>query len=87
MRSWRTRRFKKLYEALSKEIQQQADEAYQQWKQDPSYPGLHFEQLTVRKNTYYSVRIGIHYRALARSEPDGFVWFWIGSHEEYNKLI
>jgi hypothetical protein len=35
----------------------------------------------------YSVRIGIHYRALGVREGDDIVWFWVGSHDEYERLI
>ncbi len=35
----------------------------------------------------YSVRVGLSYRALGVKEEDTIIWFWIGSHEEYNKLI
>lgn len=87
MRSWRTSNFKKLYNALPKEVQHQAEEAYRLWRQNPSHPGLYFKQVQARRVTYYSVRIGLHYRALARSEPDGAVWFWIGTHTEYDKML
>jgi len=30
---------------------------------------------------------GAHYRALATEEGDDFIWFWIGNHDEYNRLI
>jgi hypothetical protein len=29
----------------------------------------------------------LSYRALAVEVPDGMVWFWIGSHAEYNEKI
>ena len=35
----------------------------------------------------WSVRIGDHYRALARRDGELVVWFWIGTHEEYNDLV
>ena len=35
----------------------------------------------------WSVRVGLHYRALGVSAPDGIVWFWLGSHTEYERLI
>jgi hypothetical protein len=38
-------------------------------------------------NPIYSVRIGLHYRALGLKEDDTIIWFWIGSHAEYDKLI
>lgn len=31
--------------------------------------------------------VGIHYRALAVGVEDGMLWFWIGSHADYDKLI
>ncbi len=35
----------------------------------------------------WSARIGDHYRALAQKDSDVFVWFWIGTHEDYNNLL
>jgi hypothetical protein len=34
-----------------------------------------------------AVRIGLQYRALAIETGDDLLWFWIGSHSEYDKLI
>ncbi len=28
----------------------------------------------------------IHYRAIGHFVKDGFLWEWIGTHEEYNRL-
>jgi len=36
---------------------------------------------------YRSVRVGIRYRALAVEIKDGLLWFWIGSHSEYDKIV
>ncbi len=36
---------------------------------------------------YWSVRVGLHYRAVAVEVLGGLLWFWIGSHEDYNKLM
>jgi hypothetical protein len=35
---------------------------------------------------YWSVRVGIHYRALAVKEGDDMIWFWIGTHSKYDQL-
>jgi hypothetical protein len=35
----------------------------------------------------YSVRIGLHYRAVGLLEDDVMLWFFIGSHEDYNHLL
>jgi hypothetical protein len=36
---------------------------------------------------YSSVRVGLHYRALAVQIPEGLLWFWIGTHDEYQRMI
>jgi len=35
----------------------------------------------------WSVRINDAYRALAVREGDVFYWFWIGAHDQYERLI
>ncbi|MGC1393797.1 MAG: hypothetical protein WA828_05910 [Coleofasciculaceae cyanobacterium] len=36
---------------------------------------------------YLSVRAGQGYRALGLEVEKGILWFWIGSHATYDKLI
>ena len=31
-------------------------------------------------------RVGIHYRAIGHFVKDGFLWEWIGTHGEYDRL-
>ena len=59
------------------------DRNYEILKENPKHPSLHFKKI----GRYWSVRAGIHYRALAVEVEDGLLWFWIGSHAEYDKLI
>ena len=88
MKSTRTRQFHKQFHALSAEVQRDARAAYQQFVKDPLYPGLHLESVQGKQGrTYYSVRVGLHYRALAERLPDTWLWFWIGTHAEYDKLL
>jgi len=35
----------------------------------------------------WSVRIGLHYRALAIEDDEDLLWIWIGSHAEYDRLL
>jgi hypothetical protein len=35
---------------------------------------------------FWSVRAGIHHRALGVEHENGVVWFWIGTHAEYDRL-
>ncbi|MBF0229695.1 MAG: hypothetical protein HQK63_08930 [Desulfamplus sp.] len=79
--------FKKHFEALPEQIKNQATEAYKIWKKNPFDKSLNVKQLYPSK-PIYSVRITLNWRALGyREGKDTVIWFWIGSHEEYNKLI
>ncbi len=69
------------YRALPPEIQILADRAFAQLKADPRHPSLHF-----KKAGWWS-RVGLHYRALAVEVRHGVLWFWIGSHAEYDRLV
>ena len=86
MKSRRTSEFHDLYNRLPKGIQKRADKAYQLFEADSNHPGLNFEQLE-HDPVWYSARITIHYRALCTHKGDTYVWFWIGHHTEYDKLI
>lgn len=68
---------------LSAEVQRLADENYQFLEQDSSHPSLHFEKV----GKFWSVRVGIHHRALAVEDGADVVGFWIGRHDEYERLI
>jgi hypothetical protein len=68
---------------LPSEVRDLADHAYARLKQDPRHPSLHFKKVA----RFWSVRVGAHYRALAVDAPDGLVWFWIGSHADYDRLL
>jgi hypothetical protein len=35
----------------------------------------------------FSARIGLEYRALAVMNKDRIVWYWIGSHSDYDRLV
>jgi hypothetical protein len=71
------------YEALPPAIRKLADANYELLKRDPRHPSLQFKKV----GRYWSVRIGLRYRALAADVDGGYLWFWIGSHAEYDKMI
>lgn len=71
------------YGQLPVETQRLADKNFELLKNDPSHPSLQFK----KAGKVWSARIGIGYRALAVQVPDGFLWVWIGSHAEYDKLV
>ena len=75
--------FWQLHKDLPISIQKTADRNYQILKKNPKHPSLHFKKI----GKYRSVRIGIHYRALAVETGKDLLWFWIGSHAKYDELI
>jgi hypothetical protein len=77
------RRFWKAFEKLPAAVQDLAREKYAMWKRDPFHPSLEFEE---RRNNVCVVRIGDRYRALGLREGDTVLWFWIGTHEDYNRF-
>ena len=71
------------YKELPEDIQRVADANYEMLRANSRHPSLHFK----RVGRLWSVRVGIDYRALAVDGDDGLVWFWIGSHAEYDRII
>lgn len=86
MRSRTTSRFRKAYDRLPERIRRQAKEAYALFESDPRHPSLRYKKVHPKK-TICSVRISQSYRALGILHGNDMVWFWIGSHEDYEKMI
>ncbi len=78
--------FWRRYRQLPKEVQELADKNYKLLGTDPQHPSLHLKRVGTA-GQLWSVRAGIHYRALGLEKPEGIVWFWIGSHAEYDELL
>jgi hypothetical protein len=83
MKSSTTPDFWKSYSRLSPEVRRRAKKAYQVWKANPRHPSLRFKKV----GQVWSIRIGAGFRAVALLEGETFFWFWIGSHDEYEKLL
>lgn len=74
------------YESLNKSIKIRARKAYKLWQQNPFHPSLHFKCID-RAEKIWSVRITLSYRALGIFEGDTVTWFWIGSHDDYERYF
>ena len=83
MRHFASPDFWSCYHRLPRQVQELADANYELLKTYPSHPSLHFKKIA----KYRAVRVGLHYRALAIEVPEGLLWFWIGSHSEYDKIL
>lgn len=86
MKSITTSQFWKNYDQLPEEVKIRADSAYELWQINPNAHGLYFKRVGKRKPVY-SVRVGSGYRSLGILEGDAVVWFWIGTHDEYERIL
>jgi hypothetical protein len=86
MTSKASRRFWKLYSALPEAAKRLANKNYRLWRDNAGHPSLDFKRLGGHGERF-SIRVGDHYRALGRKTEHGVEWVWIGTHEEYNKLV
>ncbi len=78
-----TSKFWKCYHQLPDKIRDVADKNFALLKDNPSHPSLQFKKV----GSFRSARVGSSYRALAVDREYGYLWFWIGPHHEYDKII
>lgn len=78
-----SREFWQLLNELPLPIQTLARKNFDLLKDDPSHPSLNFK----RVGRLHSARIGLRYRVLGVESPEGVLWFWIGSHADYDKIL
>jgi hypothetical protein len=78
-----TPRFWQRYNALPESVRRTADRCFELLQRDPNHPSLHFKKI----GRFWSVRAGLSHRALGVEIEAGILWFWIGIHAEYVRLI
>jgi hypothetical protein len=86
MRSRATPRFWAAYRELPAEIRLRAREAYKLFRDNPAHPGLHFKKVHDRE-PIYAARVTRGYRAVGVLDGDEITWFWIGSHDGYDRFL
>jgi hypothetical protein len=67
-------------------VKDKAREAHRQWMENPSHPSLQFKKVHDRYNVY-SARVDLNWRALCTKDGDEFIWFWIGTHADYDRIL
>ncbi len=86
MKSVITKSFRDLLSQLPIDIQEKANDAYLQFQQNLNHPSLRFKKVH-SSLPIYSVRITKNYRAVGQLDGDVVIWFWVGSHREYERLL
>ena len=83
MKHFASSAFWRAYHSLPSHTRGLADKNFILLKENPRHPSLNFKKV----GRFWSVRIGTRYRALGVEVDDGILWFWIGSHADYDALI
>ncbi len=78
-----TNRYWKCLENLPQLVQRKAKKNFELLKQNPSHPSLHFKKV----GEFWSVRAGMNHRTLSVEDGEGYIWVWIGTHDEYERMI
>lgn len=86
MKSQALPQFWRHYSQLPTDIRRRTAKAYRIWRIHPQSPGLQFKRVGKRR-AVYSVRITDAYRVLGLLEGETIYWFWIGAHDEYERII
>ena len=86
MNSHITDKFRKAFAELPADVRKQARQAYRLFIENADHATLRFKSIH-QTRPIFSVRIGLNYRAVGTREGDDIIWYWIGSHADYDKLI
>jgi hypothetical protein len=86
VKSHTSARFRSALDALPARVQQSARRAYRVFLDDPRHPSLQYKQVHPTR-PIFSARVALGYRALCVREGDDLIWFWIGSHSDYDRLL
>ena len=86
MQSQTTRRFRELLASASPAVRDKANDAYRLWSANPEHPSLRFKKVHASL-PIYSIRIDLDWRAVGILREGVVVWFWVGPHSDYEKLL
>ena len=75
--------FRSNFQQLPEAAQRIARRNFERLKENPRHASLRFKKV----GKFWSVRAGLAYRALAVKDGDDFIWVWIGSHADYDRMI
>ena len=64
-------------------MQELAKKNFKLLKANPCHPSLRFKKI----GKLWSVRIELECRALGLDKGNTVHWFWIGHHDEYNRIV
>ena len=83
MRHRTTPRFWERYWSLPNDVRELADKNFRLLQRNPRHPSLQFKKV----GNVWSARVGLAHRALAVEDGEDFLWVWIGTHDDYERMI
>lgn len=83
MKSLATAEFWRHFARLPTDVQQQARKAYRLWRGDPHHNSLRFKKV----GRVWAVRVSRGHRALGLLKEGAIHWFWIGPHDDYERVL
>ena len=86
MKSVTTEKFRSLFASAPPDRQVRIKSAFRLWRENPAHPSLRFKKVHPRLPVY-SARVDLDWRAVGTLEDDTLVWFWVGSHPQYEALL
>jgi len=86
VKSKTTERFREAFARLPERVQRQTRKSYHQFRNNPNHPSLEFKKIHASRNIY-SARVSLGYRALGVVSDDEIIWFWVGSHADYDRIL
>jgi len=86
VKSRTTRQFRDRLAELPRDVRERAQKAYDLFKDNPAHRSLQFKQVHPRR-PIWSARVTGDYRVLGHRDGDEILWFWIGPHAEYDRII
>ena len=83
MRHFASPEFWSRYRQLPEGVRKLADKNFALLKANPRHSSIRLKKV----GTVWSARVGLHYRALGEDHPDGILWYWIGPHGTYDRIM
>lgn len=81
-------RFVRAYGRLPASVQRKVKRAYALFRDNPSHPSLEFKPIRSRAaQRLYSAKVDEQYRVLDTLADGQILWFWVGPHTEYDRLV
>ncbi|QCQ22496.1 hypothetical protein FDQ92_10180 [Desulfoglaeba alkanexedens ALDC] len=65
------------------ETRKLADKNFKLLKENSSHPSLQFKKI----GELWSARVDQAHRALAVEDGEDFIWVWVGTHDEYERIL